>query len=202
MKYSHDQSENISDIVKNLDYRIAAISDRNLIHCGPIIRREEIYRHISLDERRRIFNSLYFFAIKAPVSVKTIIVNKKECDIDDDLALSTKLVKQLAEFIKQNVEYLLSYDEICVYYDNGQKELANIIHNTLQALLSNVRFKKIVPDEYKLQQVADMFCTLSLLELKTSHNELSESEKLFFEGQRSLKKNYLKILKKKQFVNH
>ena len=47
-----------------------------------------------------------------------------------------------------------------------------------------------------------MFCTLSLLELKTSHNELSESEKLFFEGQRSLKKNYLKILKKKQFVNH
>jgi hypothetical protein len=118
----HDQSENISDIVKNLDYRIAAISDRNLIHCGPIIRREEIYRHISLDERRRIFNSLYFFAIKAPVSVKTIIVNKKECDIDDDLALSTKLVKQLAEFIKQNVEYLQSpYTEKAHYFSGGMR---------------------------------------------------------------------------------
>jgi len=65
--------------------------------------------------------------------------------------------------------------------------------------LSNVSFKKIVPDEYKLQQAADMFCTLQLLALKAENNSLSMSEKNFFEGQNKLKKNYLKILKKKAF---
>lgn len=198
----HKQSNNIEDIIKNLEYRVSSISERLLIHCGPIIRQEEIYRYINLDERRKIFNSLYFFAVKAPIEVKIIVVSKRECDPEDDLSLSTKLVKQLSSFIKENIEYLLSYDEICIYYDNGQKQLAKIIHNTFQALLSNVSFKKIIPDEYKLQQVADLFCSLKLLELKSNNNCLSMSEKYFFKGQRELKKNYLKLLKKKDFAGN
>ncbi len=195
----HDQSESIDDIVKNLEYKVSSISERSLIHCGPIIRQEEIYRYTNLDERRKIFNSLYFFTVKAPIKVQIIYVNKRKCDPDDEMALSTKLVKQLSGFIKDNIEYLLSFDEIRIYYDNGQKQLARIIHNTYTALLSNVSFKKIVPDEYKLQQAADMFCTLKLLALKVENNALSMSEKRFFEGQNKLKKDYLKILTKKEF---
>ncbi len=196
----HKQSDNIEDIVRNLDYRVSSISERTLVHCGPIIRQEEIYRYINMDERRKIFNSLYFFAVKAPIEVKTIVVSKRECDPEDEMSLYTKLVKQLSDFVKDNIRYLLSYDEIRVYYDNGQNQLVRIIHNTFQTLLNNVSFKRIVPDEYKLQQVADLFCTLKLLELKTHNNNLSISEKRFFEGQNKLKKNYLKLLKKKEFV--
>ena len=196
----HKQSESIEDIIRILDYRVSSVSERTLVHCGPIIRQEEIYRLIGMDERRKIFNSLYYFAVKAPIEVKTIVVNKRECDPEDEMSLSTKLVKQLSSFVKDNIEYLLSFDEIRVYYDNGQDQLVRIIHNTFQALLTNVSFKKIVPDEYKLQQVADLFCTLKLLELKAQSNNLSMSEKWFFKGQNELKKNYLKILKKKEFA--
>ena len=195
----HDQSDSIADIVDNLEYRVSSISERSLVHCGPIIRQEEFYRYTDIDERRKIFNSLYFFTVKAPIKVKIISVNKRECDSDDELALSTKLVRQLSGFIKENIEFFVSFDEIVIYYDNGQKQLSRIIHNTFTALLSNVSFKKIVPDEYKLQQAADMFCTLQLLALKAENNSLSMSEKNFFEGQNKLKKNYLKILKKKAF---
>ena len=70
----HDQSESISGIIENMDYRLSAITDRKLVHCGPLIRKEEIYQYADLDERRKIFNSLYFFTLKVPVSVKTIVV--------------------------------------------------------------------------------------------------------------------------------
>jgi len=32
--------------------------------------------------------------LKVPVSVKTIVVDKKECEPSDELSLSTKLVKK------------------------------------------------------------------------------------------------------------
>lgn len=155
----HNQSNSMVDMISNLDYKISEVSERKLVHCGPLIRREEMYQYIDLKERRKIFNSLYFFSFKAPITYKEIVVNKKECDEDDEMSLSTKLVKQLSAFIKDNMNYFVSFDQICVYYDNGQIELARIIHNTFQTLLSNVTFKKIIPDAYKLQQVADLFCT-------------------------------------------
>ena len=197
----HNQSKDINNLIDNLNYSVSSISERLLIHCGPLIRREEIYRYVDLKERRKIFNSLYFFSLKAPIYVNNIFVDKRECDEDDELSLSTKLVRQLSIFIRDNIRYFFSYDEVCIYYDNGQKQLASILNNTFNSLLSNVSFKKILPDEYKLQQVADLFCTLKLLELKSINNNLSTSEKIFFEGQNKLKKNYLKILKKKQFNN-
>lgn len=199
----HDQNNNLSDKIYQLDYKLSSLSTRSLIHCGPLIRKEEIYRYDTLEERRSIFNSLYYFALRAPVSVHTISVNKKECDPEDDFSLSSKLVKQLADFIRENLNYFYAFDQVCVYYDGGQKELAQIIHNTFQTLLSNVIFKKIRPDDYKLQQVADLFCTLTLLQLKEEQNDLSSSELLFFKGRRALKKDYLKILDKKSFLgNH
>ena len=197
----HDQSESISGVIENMDYRLSAITDRKLVHCGPLIRKEEIYQYADLDERRKIFNSLYFFTLKAPVSVKTIVVDKKECEPSDELSLSTKLVKKLAFFIKENYAYFSDFVTINIYYDGGQKELAQIIHNTFQSLLSNVRFRRIIPDDYKLQQVADMFCTLMLLKLKSDRNELSVSERIFFGSNRLLRKNYLKILDRKAFFS-
>lgn len=195
----HDQTHSLSDKIDQLDYKLSALSTRSLIHCGPLIRKEELYRYATLEERRAIFNSLYFFALRAPISVFTVIVNKKECDREDDFSLSAKLVKQLSDFVKNHYDYFYEFDEVCIYYDGGQKELAKIIHNTFQALLTNIVFRKIKPDDYKLQQVADLFCTLQLLRLKEEKNDLSSSELLFFKGRRSLKKNYLKILEKKCF---
>ena len=91
-----EQHGKLNMTVGNLDYKISELSNRKLVHCGPLIRREEIYQHVDLKERRKIFNSLYFFSFKAPITYKEIVVNKKECNEDDELSLSTKLVKQLS----------------------------------------------------------------------------------------------------------
>lgn len=81
-----------------------------------------------------------------------------------------------------------------IYYDNGQVELNKILSTVFNTLLDNVEFKKVKPADYRLFQVADLACTLKLIELKLDNHILSKSELTYFESERVLKKNYLKPL--------
>ena len=83
-------------------------------------------------------------------------------------------------------------------YANGQVEVTRVLSSVFNALLENVEFRKVIPSQYRLFQVADLICTLKLTELKLENHTLSKSEKAFFEDERTLKKNYLKPIKKKE----
>ena len=60
-------------------------------------------------------------------------------------------------------------------------------------------FRKVMPSDYKLFQVADFICTMTLIKLKIESNSFSKSELNFFGNIRDLKRNYLKHLDKKEF---
>ena len=78
-------------------------------------------------------------------------------------------------------------------YMDFDKSMAQI--NTL---LDDVTFRKVIPSDYRLFQVADLICTMTLIELKLKSHMLSKSELLFFGDERTLKKNYLKPLADKK----
>ncbi len=66
--------------------------------------------------------------------------------------------------------------------------------------LTNLHRKLDVhPYKYKLLQVADMICTLRLLEIKAENNELTRSELCVFHSVRDLKKEFIKKIKEKEF---
>ena len=90
------------------------------------------------------------------------------------------------------------FDLVKIYYDNGQVEVTRILSSVFNALLENVEFRKVIPADYRLFQVADLICTLKLTELKMQKHTLSKSEMYFFDSERTLKKNYLKALEKKE----
>lgn len=59
---------------------------------------------------------------------------------------------------------------------------------------------EVEPAKYRLFQAADVICTLELVRAKLETPEgLSESERIFFGGEKNLKKNYLKLLDRKIF---
>ena len=91
------------------------------------------------------------------------------------------------------------YIEI-LYYDNGQHELNRILNTVLATQLVDYDVRKVIPSEYRLFQSADLICTLGVLRVKTEHQELSNSERRIFHSKRDLKKDFLKGIKKKEFV--
>jgi len=167
----HRQDVDIQSAINKLNIELGYLGLNNLcIHTGPIIRREEIYFYI---EKRHMF---------------------------DIVTATGKLSKLISQFICEHYEELLSFNNVKIYYDNGQVEVSKILSSVFNALLPNSIFRKVMPTDYKLLQVADLFCSMELVKLKLEHNLLSKSEKLFFGNLRDLKKNYLKPISKKEWV--
>ncbi len=194
----HDQQANIQPAVLKLNQELSYLNLDNLcIHTGPIIRKEEIYIHMSIDERRRIFNKMVSFIRQLDIRYKCFYIEKKH--ISYVVEATGKLSKQISQFIREHLEIFLSFDNVKIYYDNGQIEVNKILSSVFNALLPNPIFRKVMPVKYKLFQVADLLCTLELVKLKLENNILSKSEKTFFGNTRDLKKNYLKPLSKKEW---
>ena len=119
--------------------------------------------------------------------------------IPDVVEATGRLSKQISQFIREHYEDFLSFDDVKIYYDNGQVEVSKILSSVFNALLPNPIFRKVMPSEYKLFQAADLLCTLELVSLKLENNMFSKSEKTFFGNIRDLKKNYIKPLSKKEW---
>jgi hypothetical protein len=108
----------------------------------------------------------------------------------------------MSQFIRNNLEYFLSCDAVKIYYDNGQIEVSRILASVFSALIPNSQFRKVLPKDYKLFQVADLICSMELIRLKMENHQYSHSEELFFGKQYELKRNYLRIIQKKEWRQH
>jgi hypothetical protein len=194
----HNQSKDISENVKRLDKSIGMLGmPPRAIHTAPLIRRELDYVNYPLELRRKILNSLFTFFRHVDIKYKTIVVEKKEAS--DEIELVARISKLLSRFLNEYFELLSAFDEVKIYYDNGQTQLTRLLVSVFNSVLDNVTFEKIVPVDYKLAQVADLCCTLELLSLKADSKSFSKSEKYFFPSIKQMRKSYLLPLRAKAF---
>lgn len=199
----HDQSDDISGHLHKIH---AGLQTRGLpsdhaVHAGPLIRREQEYRWIGLPARRAIFRLLVDFLHQCELSHHSWVFNKRELDYDQ---LVSRMSRELGSLIREQFAYFAGWDRIVIYYDNGQKEITNLVNSVFNALLTNVEVRKVVPSDYSLFQVADLCCTLALVREKIATGGLSRSENDFFStpkdnAARALKKGYFRTLDRKRF---
>ncbi|MGC0368670.1 DUF3800 domain-containing protein [Microbacterium sp. SLBN-111] len=200
----HDQDE---DIGAHLDKIHGALIDRGLpldhaIHTGPLIRREQDYRWMDLKDRRSIFRVLVDFVRLCKIQHTSWVFSKR--DLADSDRLITEMSRQLGAFVRQHYDFFASWDRIVVYYDNGQKEITNLVNSVLSALLGSAEVRRVSPADYSLFQAADLCCTLALLRAKIEAQGLSATERDFFSteklsAERSLRRGYFKTLDAKLF---
>ena len=194
----HDQDIDITEKIDKFNMDLANMDLKgHCIHTGPIIRQEEEYRNMSLAERRRILNKAVAFTRSLDIKYKCFYIEKKH--LSGIVEMAGKLSKQISLFIRENYIDFLNFQVVKIYYDNGQVELTKILSSVFNSVLNNVEFKRVLPSEYKVFQIADLICTFKLIEIKLERNQLSNSENLFFGSMRDLKKNYIKPLKSKEY---
>ena len=77
----HDQDEDIKPAVEKLNRELSYLDFDDLcIHTGPIIRKEEIYVNMSIEERRRIFNKMVAFFRQVNIRYKCFYIEKKHME--------------------------------------------------------------------------------------------------------------------------
>lgn len=193
----HNQKTDISAALNVFEKELSFLGlAHHCIHTGPIIRMEEEYKNMYIMERKCILNKMVALIKKLDITYHCFIVEKKQ--VADVIEATGKLSKEIAAFITGHYQEFLEYDIIKVYYDNGQVELSKALSFVLNALLPNVEFRKVIPSEYRLFQVADAICTFELLETKRIKKLLSKAELKFFNGEKCLKKDYIRHIQKKK----
>lgn len=195
----HDQSIDISNEVSLIEEKVSNLGfdSETAIHTAPLIRRESEFISIPMRERRKLFDALFSLFNHCNISFQTFVVEKREFGSGDSLA--ERLAKIMGEFLRENLEYFQGFDRIVVYYDKGQKEITRTLKIIFSSNMSNVEFRIVQPNEYRLFQVADLVCTLELVGLKRVDKAMSFSEKDFFINMNRLKKIYLRKLERKRF---
>ena len=161
----HDQNVSIQEPMEYLEKELSLLGLKNhCIHTGPIIRKEEEYSAMDYLERRKIFNKMVTFMRQSKVKYKSFYIEKKH--IEDIVEATGKLSKQISVFIREHYSFLLSFDLVKIYYDNGQVELNKILSTLFNAFLPRVEFRKVKPSDYRLFQVADMYIRIAKIKDK------------------------------------
>ena len=195
----HDQSNDISQNINILNNALRQIGygGEQAVHTEPLIRREPPYQYFQPNERRAIFSKLYYFTLNCDIKYKSFVFKKAE--YENSFKLEARMARELSLFIRENLSYFQSFEKVILYYDNGQHELNRILNTVLATQLADYDVRKVIPNEYRLFQVADLICTLELLKMKLEHGKLSNSEERIFHSKRDLKKDFLKGIQKKEF---
>ena len=195
----HNQTNDISPNISILNNALKQIGygGEQAVHTEPLIRREPPYQYFQPNERRAIFSKLYYFTLNCDIKYKSFVFRKAE--YENSFKLEARMARDLSRFIKENLEYFQSFERVILYYDNGQHELNRILNTVLATQLADYDVRKVIPNEYRLFQVADLICTLELLKAKIEHGKLSNSEERIFHSKRDLKKDFLKGICKKEF---
>lgn len=195
----HEQVNSISSQINILDNFLNYNNLSNhTIHTAPLIRQEQSYKDVDIEIRSKIFKQLFNFIRNSKIKYKTLVIDRKICPNQNDLIIQIK--NELSLFFRDNLDYFVNFDNIIIYYDNGQMQLKDILNRELCNYLSNYEMRTIIPDEYKLFQVADFVCTVSLIESKIKCGKgLTNSERIFFGSEKKFYKNTLKSLEKLKF---
>ena len=192
----HEQKDNITSNIEYFENKLAQYDYKyKSVHCGPLIRREYPFEGFKADDARLILNALNNFSRKLPISCYSVIVNKS-INITSD-TLNKSIHNEVQKLINDNYKYFDSFSKIIIYYDNGQEIVSRALKDTFESEFNNVERRKVKPKEYKLLQVADLFCTITLLELKRQKYHFSSSENAIF-SVNTFKKHYLSTMKSKK----
>lgn len=192
----HNQEIDIAQNISALEKQIYNWGyPEHAIHTGPLIRRESFYKNDLRETRKALFNALYHFTRMLDIKYICPRINQGECADKTKLAYTEKLTKEIISSLRENYEYIATFDLIIVYYDYGQIELAQILLSVFNTMFSDVEFRKIETNQYKLSQVADLICTVEAIAQKTV---LTKSEADFFHSKSDFKKNVYKNIVKKR----
>ena len=175
----HEQDKEIMPEIRKLNERLERIGYTEMIHMANLIMHREEYKNYNIKMRKSIFNAIYQFSRKIPVSYRTIIVNKKY--INNNRVLKQRLSSKINEMIKDNQKYFNKFDKIVLYYDNGQEILGTILDSIFQRFDGFEHKSDFDHKEKRLFQVSDMLTYIDKYNYKYQHNlKFTKSENYFF----------------------
>lgn len=146
----HDQNYDVNLQIQKLNEEIQSLGYEKdfVIHTAPLIRKEEMYTSLSPNSRRALFSKLFYFVLKSDIRYKAFVFEKKH--FETAFKFEDRMAKEISQFLRSNLGFFQSFEDVILYYDNGQHELNRILNTVLSTELSQYDARKVLPKDYKL----------------------------------------------------
>ena len=161
-------------------------------HSEPLINGHKDYANLGISQRKAMLAYFSSFVRKLPISYTTFAYRRSEfADLDK---LTERMRRDISEVLLNHLGFFQSFDDVKVYYDNGQDIVKRALDRSISKVLSKgvVQRRKTSMTDYRLEQVADYLCTIELALVKYEAKEDGETYNKFFGGIGRFKKNWLK----------
>ena len=172
----YDTSKSITSFLNAFNERLKEIGYTGMIHMADLVRHKGDYKNFDISKRKNIFNAIFHLTRKLPINIHSIIIDKKYTS--NNKVLKRKILLELNSFIENNRKYFSKFDEIMVFYDNGQ----NILGNAIDITFSNLNNYEHIIDFDKIQerlfQISDMLTYVDKFDFKYKNKlHFSKNEK-------------------------
>lgn len=128
------------------------LGHKGMIHTALLVSRKNEYNKWSFEKRKDVFSTLYNFARKIGVRLKSVVIDKKYFNMR--IRLKKKLKDEMEKFIRENWNYINSYKKVIIFYDD-------------------VEFvSKFNHEDNRIFQVADMLTVFDKLDFKIKNRLL------------------------------
>ena len=130
----HDQSENIANSIAAYEGALRAKGLPDIpFHASPLMNGKDQYSGLDLRTRKMMLGSFRVFFRHMPVKYHTFAYATKQFASLDKLAGAMR--RDIVNFLFDNLAELQSYDMVKVYYDNGQRSIAESLHRAIEYAL-------------------------------------------------------------------
>jgi hypothetical protein len=122
------------------------------------------------------------FVRRLPISYITLVYRRSQ--FEDLARLMERMGRDISSAMVEHLDFFQSFDDVKVYYDNGQDIVKQALDRSVGKVLSKgvVRRRKTSMTDYRLEQAADYLCTIELALVKYQAKEDSKTHNKFFGG--------------------
>ena len=130
----HNQGDSIANLVSHLSQAcIEHIGRDDPFHFTPVLRGHRPFDSMAPGQRKLFFTAFAHFSNKAPFTYSSLSYQKRQ--FRDALALKERLRKDIEALIVDNLAFFQGFDQVKIYYDNGQKTVKDALHTALESAL-------------------------------------------------------------------
>lgn len=195
----HDQAE---DLGESIDHYQRALRQQGLpdipFHATPLLNGHDAYEGMDIATRKRLLSAFRVFFRHLPISYELVALRTREYASLDDVSAAMR--RRIVDFLFDNLAYFQSFDNVKIYYDDGQQSIARALHKAIDYALSKnaVTYRLATASDYRLSQAADYICTAELTALKYQGKVSTATDEKFFGSWAQFKKGILKEVRAKR----
>ena len=194
----HDQGNDIRPDIALYEQSLQAKGLPDIpFHASPLLNGHGRYEGMDLAARKRLLSSFRVFYRHAPV--RHHCIKLKTAEYASVEALAAAMRKHIVDFVFGRLSYFQEFDIVKVYYDDGQRSIADAVHKALDYALSkqSVIYRETSAEDYRIAQIADYICTMELTALKYRAKTSTATDEKFFGSWSQFKKGIKKEMDKK-----